>query len=97
LPRALVGRDQRLAVMPASTPDPELRAGLAFADCTALVKVGRHFGRLRALLDSLGLAEHACYIERASQPGQRVLPLALVDAASATYFSIVLVFKEIPK
>ncbi len=96
LPRPLVGRDQRLLVMPATTPDEDLRVGLAFADCVAVVKVGRHFRRLRMLIESLGLGDCAYYVERASQPVQRVLPLADVDAASATYFSIILVFKEIP-
>lgn len=94
LPLPLVGRDERLAVMPAVLPDERLREGLAFADSIALVKVGRHFARLKALIESLGLAANAHYVERASQAGQRVLPLAEVDPASATYFAIILVLKE---
>ncbi len=92
----LVGRDQRLAVMPASGSDRDLRQGFAFADGIALVKVGRHFRRVRALIEALGLGDRAYYVERASQPVQRVLPLAAVDPATATYFAIILVFKETP-
>ncbi|MEI6557670.1 MAG: precorrin-2 C(20)-methyltransferase [Rhodospirillaceae bacterium] len=94
LPLPLVGRDERLAVMPAILTDQRLREGFAFADSVAIVKVGRHFGRLAALIEELGLTGRAHYVERASQGGQRVLPLAGVDAATATYFAIILVFKE---
>ena len=94
LPMALVGRDERLAVMPAVLPDDRLREGLAFADSIALVKVGRHFRRISALIDSMGLAGKAYYVERASHAGQRALPLAEVDPASATYFAIILILKE---
>lgn len=94
LPMALVGRDERLAVMPAILPDERLREGFAFGDTVAIVKVGRHFKRLAALIGELGLTARAHYVERATQGGQRVLPLAEVDPASATYFAIILVFKE---
>ncbi len=94
LPLPLVGRDERLVVMPAILPDEKLREGFAFGDSVAIVKVGRHFRRLAALIDELGLTARAHYVERASQAAQRVLPLAGVDPASATYFAIILVFKE---
>ena len=94
LPLPLVGRDERLAVMPAILPDDKLREGFAFADAVAIVKVGRHFKRLAALIEELGLTGRAQYVERASQAAQRVLPLAEVDPAGATYFAIILVFKE---
>jgi precorrin-2/cobalt-factor-2 C20-methyltransferase len=96
LPLPLVGREQRLAVMPASGSDEDLRRGFAFADAVALVKIGRHFGRVRAVIAALGLGDRAWYVERASQSGQRVLPLAAVDPTTATYFAIILVFKETP-
>jgi precorrin-2/cobalt-factor-2 C20-methyltransferase len=82
--------------MPASGSDERLREGFAFADSVALVKIGRHFQRVRALIESLGLTDRAYYVERASQLTQRALPLAAVDPASATYFAIILVFKETP-
>ena len=94
LPLPLVGRDERLAVMPAILPDERLREGFAFGESVAIVKVGRHFSRLAALITDLGLAGRAWYVERASRAGQRVLPLAEVDAATATYFAVILVFRE---
>ncbi len=93
LPIPLVGRDERLVVMPAALSDDKLREGLAFADSVALVKVGRHFMRIKALIESLGLAANTFYVERASLPGQRMLTLTEVDPATAVYFAIILVFK----
>ncbi len=94
LPLPLVGRDERLAVMPAILPNDRLREGFVFGDAVAIVKVGRHFARLAALIQELGLTDRAHYVERASHAVQRVLPLAEVDPATATYFAIILVFKE---
>ncbi|MEI8394005.1 MAG: precorrin-2 C(20)-methyltransferase [Rhodospirillaceae bacterium] len=94
LRRPLVGRDERLSVMPAGLPDEELRAGFAVADTVALVKVGRHVRRLSKLIEGLGLIGQSWYVERASTVGQRVIPLLDLDPTTATYFAIILVFKE---
>jgi precorrin-2/cobalt-factor-2 C20-methyltransferase len=94
VPLPLVGRDQRLVVMPATLPDAALRPGLELAECVALVKVGRHLARVRALIAACGRLDAAHYIERASQPNQRVLPLAEVE--SATYFATILVVAPTP-
>ena len=94
VPLALVGRDERLLVMPATLDDERLRQGLAAAECAALFKIGRHCARLRDMLKSLGLLERAYYVERASRTGQRVVPLADVDPDSATYFAVILVIKD---
>lgn len=87
---------ESLAVLPGTLPDAQLRLALAAVQNAAIMKVGRHLGRIRALLDELGLGDGALYVERASQRGQRVLPLAAVDPATATYFSIILVRRDAP-
>ena len=58
----------------------------------AIMKVGRHLPRIRALLGDMGLIGKAGYIERASLGEERVRPL--VEApATAPYFSMILVYK----
>ena len=57
----------------------------------AIVKVGRHFAKVRETLDELGLVERACYVERASLDSQRILPLSEAGEREAPYFSMVLV------
>ena len=58
----------------------------------AIIKLGRHFARIRALIADLGLTDSAVYVERVSLENQKLMPLA--DAAGdAPYFSIILIYK----
>jgi precorrin-2/cobalt-factor-2 C20-methyltransferase len=88
--RPLVRRNEMLAVLPATLPDAALEAHLEGADAAAILKVGRHLPRLRALLDRVGRLERAVYVAHASRPDERVV---LVDrqAEPAPYFSTILV------
>jgi len=90
----LVARAAALLVLPAPLPDDELLRRMAAAETVAFIKVGRHFARLRALLDRLGLAGEARYVERASLASERVLPLAAVDPAAVPYFSMILLHRR---
>jgi precorrin-2/cobalt-factor-2 C20-methyltransferase len=87
----LAGRLEALTVIPAPLDDAELERRLAAADAAAIIKVGRHFPRVRRLLEKNGALGRARYIERATLSTQRVLPLAEVAADSAPYFSMILV------
>jgi precorrin-2/cobalt-factor-2 C20-methyltransferase len=58
-----------------------------------VIKLGRHFAKLRRVLVGLGLLDRAVYIERASLPNQRIEPMALVDPASVSYFATALVWR----
>ena len=87
----LAARNDVLTVLPAPLDDAVLGDRLATCDAAAIIKVGRHFGRVRALLNNLGLAEHARYIERATMSEQRIVALDEVDSESVPYFSMVLV------
>jgi precorrin-2/cobalt-factor-2 C20-methyltransferase len=92
LQRPLAARNDVLTVIPGPLPDTAIARKLEVADAAAIIKIGRHFGRIRALLDRLGLVENSGYLERISLPQERILPLA--DAAgSAPYFSMILVYK----
>ena len=90
----LAARNDVLTVLPAPLQDSVLEARLAATDSAAIVKVGRHFERIRALLERLNLAENAHYVERATMENQRVLPLLDVDETAVPYFSIILIHKR---
>src|SRR5579864_6668805 len=62
----LVLREAILSVIPATLPEDELAARLAEAEFAAIIKLGRHFEKLRRVLSRLGLLEGAIYVERAS-------------------------------
>ncbi|MEM7686259.1 MAG: precorrin-2 C(20)-methyltransferase, partial [Pseudomonadota bacterium] len=74
--RPLVARNDVLTVLPGPLPDGDLEARVAASEAVAIMKVGRHLSRLRALVDRMGLLDRARYIERASLPNQRSMTLA---------------------
>ncbi len=90
--RPLSARNEVVTVLPGPLPDADLAARLDAADTLAIMKVGRHLPRLRALLTARGLADRATYVERATLGNERVLPLAEAPDA-APYFSMILVAK----
>ena len=90
----LAARNDVLAVVPAPLPEGELRDRLSRVDAAAIIKVGRHFGKVRALLTELGFADRARYIEHATMETQKVLPLEDVDPDKVPYFSMVLVHER---
>ncbi len=92
LARPLTARNDVLTVLPGPLGDEAMRERIANAEAIAIMKVGRHLPRLRALLDDMGLTERAGYVERASLAAQVVLPLADAPEA-APYFSMILIYK----
>ena len=86
----LAARDETLTVVPATLGEAALERRLAGVEAAAIIKLGRHFAKVRDVLRRLGLAERAHYVERASLPSQRSLNLAEVDAAAVPYFAMIL-------
>ena len=90
----LVSRNDVLTVLPAPLEDEELRQRIELADGIVIMKIGRHFRRIHALLTGLGLADEARYIEHATMENQRCLPLDEVDPETVPYFSMILLHKR---
>ena len=90
LRRPLVARNGVLSVLPGPLPDEALAERIGASDAVAILKVGRHLSRLRALIGRLGLTARAAYVERASLAEGRACPLAEAPA-EAPYFSMILV------
>lgn len=88
---ALAQRDEILSVVPATLSEEDLAAALATAEAAVVIKLGRHFSKLRRVLQRLGLLEAAIYVEHATWPSERVAALAAVDPATVPYFATALV------
>jgi precorrin-2/cobalt-factor-2 C20-methyltransferase len=85
----LVSRNQSITLIPATLPENQIRTRLKAADSAAIFKVGRNIAKVKNLVDDLNLMDGALYIERASLPSGRVMPL--MDAPDeAPYFSMVI-------
>jgi precorrin-2 C20-methyltransferase/precorrin-3B C17-methyltransferase len=80
-----------LTVLPGTLPEPELARRLADTDAAVIMKLGRTFPAVRRALEAAGRLGHALYVERASTPEQRWVPVADVDPATVPYFSLIVV------
>lgn len=84
-------RNDVLSIMPATLDADTLRDRLAVVDAAVIIKLGRHFAKVRTILDELGLLNRALYIERATQPNQRIVAITSVDPAEVPYWSLILI------
>lgn len=89
----LGAREGRIAVLPGTLPDEALRQGIAAQETVAILKLGRHFGRVRALVEAMGLTSRAVFVARATLAEEVVLPLAEAPG-EAPYFSLLLIAKD---
>jgi precorrin-2 C20-methyltransferase / precorrin-3B C17-methyltransferase len=87
----LVRQTDVLTVLPGTLPEPELARRLADTDGAIIMKLGRTFGAVRRALVASGRLDHAMYVERASHPQQRWMPVAEVDESTVPYLSLIVV------
>jgi precorrin-2/cobalt-factor-2 C20-methyltransferase len=90
----LTAGDDALVIIPGPRPEEEIEQLLRSAEAAAIMKLGRHFPKVLRVLTRLDLVEHAAYVERAGQSGQRILPLAEAAAGPVPYFALILVHKR---
>lgn len=90
--RPLSARNEALTVLPGPLDSATLAARIEAAEAVAIMKLGRHLGRIREVLTGLGLAARAVYVERATLGAERILPLAEAPDP-APYFSLILLTK----
>ena len=87
----LVRQTDVLTVLPGTLDVPELARRLADTDGAIIMKLGRRFPGVVEALRQAGRLEHAMYVERASMPAERWMPVVDVDPASVPYFAPIVV------
>jgi precorrin-2/cobalt-factor-2 C20-methyltransferase len=85
----LAGRNDVVVIIPATLDEATIAARLGAADTAVFIKVGRHLGKVRAVLERAELLASARYIERATMAAERAMPLGEVAEDRAPYFSMV--------
>jgi precorrin-2/cobalt-factor-2 C20-methyltransferase len=90
----LAAQNDVLAVLPAPLAVEELARRLSEVDAAAIIKIGRHFAKVRDVLCTMGLEDRARYVERATMSSQRILTLDEVAEDTAPYFSMILVHRR---
>ena len=90
----LAERDEILKVLPATMPVEKLKAELATCNAAAIIKVGRHFAKVKATLAELSLLDHATAIENATRPDQTIRPLNNIESDILPYFTTIIVRRK---
>lgn len=90
--RPLTARNEVFSTLPAPLDDHSIRMRIDQADSIAIMKLGRHLPRIRALLEDMGLTGNTVYVERATLADERCMPLSEAPQ-TAPYFSMILVTK----
>ena len=83
--------DDVLAVLPGTLDEASLAARLAQCDAAVIMKIGRNLPKIRAAIQTAGLAGRAVYVERGTMPGERIVKLNEMTEATAPYFAMVLI------
>jgi precorrin-2/cobalt-factor-2 C20-methyltransferase len=79
------------SVLSATLSAEALKAQLINADAVAIIKLRRHFDKVRKVLIELDLLDRAQYIERATAKDQRIVSIESVDPHNVPYFSLIVV------
>ncbi|VAW16160.1 Precorrin-2 C(20)-methyltransferase [hydrothermal vent metagenome] len=91
--RPLAARDEILKILPATLDDKTLLEELKNTEAAAIIKVGRHFDRVKKIIVQSGHAKGAMVIEFASQPHENIRKISAIDAQELSYFSIILCYR----
>jgi len=90
--RPLAARNDVLTIIPAPLEYDQLKQRLENTDAAAIIKIGKHYDKVYAILEELNLLERSGYVERATLPNQKILRLSEANLAAAPYFSMILVY-----
>lgn len=90
----ITSRYDTLTVIPAPIPAEDILVKLQHCEAAVIMKVGRHFTKVRDVLGTLGLIENAYYIEHATMENEKMMPLDQVDFDQAPYFSMIIVHRR---
>ncbi len=87
----LCSRDDVLKILPATLDTEKLRVELSTAQSAAIIKVGRHFGKVKEVLQSLDLERRATAVSYATQDQQVIQPVAEIASGALPYFTTIIV------
>jgi precorrin-2/cobalt-factor-2 C20-methyltransferase len=87
----LAARNETFVVLSGVLPVDELTVRLRHADCAVIMKVGRNLPAVRAAVAAAGMLDRARYVEWASMPNERRMPLGATEGIRAPYFSLVVI------
>lgn len=87
----LCERDEVLKVLPATMAEEDLQRELSSTSAAAIIKVGRHFGKVKRVLKALNIENKATAVERATHDDQLIRRTADIAEDTLPYFTTIIV------
>ncbi|MFO1033130.1 MAG: precorrin-2 C(20)-methyltransferase [Hyphomicrobiales bacterium] len=87
----LCGRDDVLKVLPATLDADRLREELQTCQAAAIIKVGRHFGKVKQVLSALDLITCATAVSKATHADQVIKKVEDIEVDTLPYFTTIIV------
>jgi precorrin-2/cobalt-factor-2 C20-methyltransferase len=91
LGQPLCERDDVLKVLPATLDADRLRDELQTCQSAAIIKVGRHFGKVKQVLSALDLITRAAAVSKATQDEQTIRKVEDITEDTLPYFTTIIV------
>lgn len=91
LGQALCERDESFKVLPATMSEESLRRELRGTKAAAILKIGRHFGKVKRVLESLSLTPHAAAVVKATHDDQAIIRNLDIPKDALPYFTTIIV------
>jgi precorrin-2/cobalt-factor-2 C20-methyltransferase len=95
LGQPLCERDDVLKILPATLAEAELRRELSTTNAAAIIKVGRHFGKVKRVLRELHLEAFATAVEKATHVDQMIRDVTQISEDTLPYFTTIIVRKQV--
>ena len=93
LGQPLAARNDRLKILPAPLDSATLEGEILSADAVAIIKIGRHYNRVRELLDKVGLLSRAHVVSHATLENQTIDRMDRIEPGEQRYFSTILIYR----
>jgi precorrin-2/cobalt-factor-2 C20-methyltransferase len=89
--RPLCERDEVLKVLPATMAEADLQRELASTHAAAIIKVGRHFEKVKRVLATLRLTDAATAVVKATHDDQIITNVSDIEESTLPYFTTIIV------
>jgi precorrin-2/cobalt-factor-2 C20-methyltransferase len=89
--KPLAERDEILKVLPATMDENKMRQELSTTSAAAIIKVGRHFAKVKRVLNALNMLDHATAVEHATQDKQSIRNVSDMAEDVMPYFTTIIV------
>jgi len=87
----LAARNDVISIIPGPLDEKAIEERLLRTNIAVIIKVGCHLGKIKRILEKIGVVDNAHYIERATMDNERIRLLSDMHDDTAPYFSIIIV------